>query len=183
MWTPQHGMCVTAIGYRNIRFLRVLHNRAEIPRDGSMASSSILYLVINDRGDILGFCLTPGNVDDCNRKVMKHLTKHLFGKLFADKGYISRKLFMELLEKGVELITKQKKNAKNPCMLCFTDKLLLRKRAVIESVNDFLKNICQIEHSRNRSRCNFVVNLVAGLCAYCFLPKKPSIYTGNMTFA
>lgn len=142
-----------------------------------------LHLVINDHGEILSFCLTPGNVDDRNRKVMGHLTKDLFGKLFADKGYVSKKLFEELLEKDVELITKQKKNAKNPGMLRFTDRLLLRKRAVIESVNDFLKNTCQIEHSRHRSICNFVVNLVAGLAAYSFLPKKPSIYTENMIFA
>ena len=134
-----------------------------------------LYLVINDRGEILSFCLTPGNVDDRNRKVMAHLTKSLFGKLFADKGYVSKRLFAELLEKGVELITKQKKNVKRPGMLRFTDRLLLRKRAVIESVNDFLKNTCQIEHSRHRSSCNFVVNLVAGFAAYSFLPKKPSI--------
>ena len=142
-----------------------------------------LHLVINDRGEILSFCLTPGNVDDRNRKVMSHLTKDLFGKLFADKGYVSKKLFEDLLEQGVEFITKQKKNAKNPGMLCFFDRLLLRKRAVIESVNDFLKNICQIEHSRHRSCCNFVVNLVSGLVAYSFLPKKPSIYAENMVFA
>ena len=131
-----------------------------------------LHLVIYDRGEILSFCLTPGNVDDRNHKVMVHLTKSLFGKLFA-----------ELLEKGVELVTKQKKNAKNLGMLRFTDRLLLRKRVVIETVNDFLKNTCQMEHSRHRSRCNFVVNLVAGLCAHYFLPKKPSIYAGNMAFA
>lgn len=142
-----------------------------------------LYLVINDCGEILRFCLTPANVDDRNQKVMESLTKNLFGKLFADKGYASKKLFKELLDKGIELITKQKKNAKTPGMLRFIDRLLLRKRAVIESVNDFLKNVCQIEHTRHRSGCNFVVNLVAGLAAYSFLPKKPSIHTGNMTFA
>ena len=129
------------------------------------------------------FSLQPGNVDDRNRKVMSHLTKNLFGKLFANKGYVSKKLFEDLLEQGVEFITKQKKNAKNPGMLCFFDRLLLRKRALIESVNDFLKNICQIEHSRHRSCCNFVVNLVSGLVAYSFLPKKPSIYAENMAFA
>jgi len=73
------------------------------------------------------------------------------------------------------LITKQKKNAKKKGLLVLSDKILLRRRAVIESVNDFLKNICQIEHSWHRSCCNFVVNLVAGLAAYSFLPKKPSI--------
>lgn len=142
-----------------------------------------LHLVINDCGEILSFCLTPGNVDDRNRKVMNHLAKNLFGKLFADKGYVSKKLFEDLFDKGVELITKEKKNAKNPGMLRLSDRLLLRKRAVIESVNDFLKNICQIEHSRHRSRCNFVVNLVAGLAAYSFLPKKPSIYAGSVASA
>ncbi len=142
-----------------------------------------LHLVINDRGEILRFCLTPANVDNRNQKVMERLTKKLFGKLFADKGYVSKKLFEGLLNKGLELIVKQKKNAKSPGILRFTDRILLRKRAVIESVNDFLKNVCQIEHSRHRSSCNFVVNLVAGLAAYSFLPKKPSIHTGNMIFA
>lgn len=132
------------------------------------------------------FSLKPGNVDDRNRKVMSHLTKNLFGKLFANKGYVSKKLFEDLLEQGVEFITKQKKNAKKPGMLRFTDRLLLRKRAVIESVNNFLKNTCQIEHSRHRSSCNFVVNLMAGLAAYSFLLQKPSIYNlywGYVTFA
>jgi hypothetical protein len=55
------------------------------------------------------------------------------------------------------------------------DRLMLRKRAVIESVNDELKNICQIEHTRHRSFTNFITNLIAGLPAYSFLPKKPSI--------
>lgn len=102
--------------------------------------------------------MIPGNVDDRNKKVMEHLTKNLFRKLFPDKGYVSKKLFKELVNKGVKLITKQKKNAKNQGILGFTDRLLLRKRAVIKSVNDSLKNTCQIEHSRHRSSCNFVVN-------------------------
>lgn len=57
----------------------------------------------------------------------------------------------------------------------FYDRMMLRKRAVIESVNDFLKNICDIEHSRHRSITNFLVNLLAALAAYSFLPKKPSV--------
>ena len=122
-------------------------------------------------------------MDDRNKKVMERLTKNLFRKLFPDKGYVSKKLFKELVNKGVKLITKQKKNAKNQGILGFTDRLLLRKRAVIKSVNDSLKNTCQIEHSRHRSSCNFVVNLVSGLVAYSFLPKNLSIYCGNMTFA
>ena len=110
---------------------------------------------------------------------MEQVTRNIFGKLFADKGYISKKLFQNLLERNIELITKQKKNAKNPKILRISDRILLRKRAVIESVNDFLKNTCQIEHSRHRSCCNFVTNLVSGLAAYSFLPKKPSIQFGT----
>lgn len=118
-----------------------------------------LHLVINDCGEILSFCLTLGNIDDRNQKVMEHLTKGIFGKPFVDKGYVCKKLFEKLLEKDVELITKQKKNGKKPGILRLSDKLLLRKCAMIESVNDFLKNTCQIEHSRHKSGCNFVVNL------------------------
>jgi len=133
-----------------------------------------LHLIINDQGEILSFCLTPGNVDDRNLKLMRHLTKDLFGKLFGDKGYLSSKLFGELFDRGITLITKIKKNMKN-VLMDYSDKLLLRKRAIIESVNDFLKNICQIEHSRHRSPINFLVNLIAGLVAYSFLPSKPSL--------
>ena len=138
-----------------------------------------LHISINDCGEILGFCLTPGNKDDRNPEVMDHITKNIFGKLFADKGYISKKLASKLQENGIQLVTKQKKNSKIKGLMEFSDKILLRKRAVIESVNDFLKNICQIEHSRHRSCCNFVVNLVSGIAAYSFLPKKPSIQPWN----
>ena len=55
------------------------------------------------------------------------------------------------------------------------DKILLRKRAIIETTNDELKNIAQIEHSRHRSVTGFTVNLMAGLAAYSFFPKKPMI--------
>ena len=85
----------------------------------------------------------------------------------------------ELLEQDIELINKQRKNSKHHKILKLCDHLLLRKRAIIESVNDFLKNICQIEHSRHRSGCNFITNLVSGLVAYSFLPKKSSIQFGT----
>lgn len=132
-------------------------------------------LVINDRGEILDFCVTAGNTDDRNPHAMDSLTKNIFGKLFADKGYISQKLTGNLWEKGIQLVTKQKKNTKKKKILELSDKILLRKRAVIESMIDFLKNICQIEHSRHRICCNFVVNLVSVIAAYSFLPKKPSL--------
>jgi hypothetical protein len=98
----------------------------------------------------------------------------LFGKLFGDKGYLSQKLFEDLHSKGIELIAKLKKNMKNRLMY-LKDKLLLRKRAIIQTINDQLKNICQIEHTRHRSVYNFSTNIIAGLVAYSFLPKKPSL--------
>ena len=137
-----------------------------------------LHLIINNEGEILSFCLTSGNVDDRNEAVMDSLTKEIFGKLFADRGYISQKLFEKLLKKDITLVTRAKKNMKNKLMDLY-DRLMLRKRAVIESVNDFLKNICDIEHSRHRSVTNFLVNLVSALAAYSFLPKKPSICSNS----
>ena len=98
----------------------------------------------------------------------------MFGKIFADKGYISKDLFENLFVDGIHLITKIKKNMKNSLML-MSDKIYLRKRAIIETVNDQLKNICQIEHTRHRCFENFIGNMVSGLIAYNFLPKKPSL--------
>jgi hypothetical protein len=137
-----------------------------------------LHLVINERGELLAFQLTPGNVDD--REPVPVLCQNLFGKLFADKGYISQKLFDMLLAQQVQLITKLRKNMKNRLM-SLADALLLRKRALIETVNDQLKNISHIEHSRHRSVNNFVVNLFAGLIAYTLQPKKPSLHLDRVT--
>ena len=133
-----------------------------------------LHLVINDRGEIIACCLTAGNVDDRDWSVISKLTKGMFGKVSADKGYLSAELFEKLYSNGIQLVTKIKKNMKNKLM-DYTDKILLRKRAIVECVNDFLKNICQIEHSRHRSVANFIVNIISGLVAYAFLPKKPSL--------
>lgn len=131
-----------------------------------------LHLVTNDCGELLSLRLTPGNVDD--RRPVPKLVKALFGKLFGDKGYISQTLFETLFEQEVQLVTKLRRKMKNRLMLIF-DKIMLRKRAIIESVTDQLKNISQIEHSRHRSVINFFVNLVAGLIAYTWREKKPSL--------
>jgi hypothetical protein len=133
-----------------------------------------LHLVINDMGEIISFCLTADNVDDRDFNLIEKLSKDLFGKLIGDKGYLSAKTFQQLFDKGITLVTKIRKNMKN-VLMDLSDKLLLRKRAVIESVNDFLKNVCQIEHSRHRSKMNFIVNLISALVAYSYLPKKPSL--------
>ena len=132
-----------------------------------------LHLVVNDCGEILGVCVTPANVDD--RSCVPDLCQQLWGKLFGDKGYLSKPLFEQLFAQGLQLITKLRKNMKNQLMP-LSDKLLLRKRALIETINDQLKNISQIEHSRHRSLAGFMSNLLAGLIAYCHQPKKPSLH-------
>ena len=117
--------------------------------------------------------LTAANVDD--RAPVPDLLAGLQGKVFGDRGYISQALFERLFSQGVQLITKLRKDMKNKLMPLL-DKLLVRKRSLIETVNDQLKNICQIEHSRHRCVANFLVNVVAGLIAYTYQEKKPSLH-------
>jgi hypothetical protein len=131
-----------------------------------------LHLVINDRGELLALRLTPGNTDD--RRPVPELVKGLFGKLFGDRGYVSGPLFEALYDEGVQLVTKLKRGMRNRLLPLF-DKIMLRKRAIVESVNDQLKNISQIEHTRHRSVANCFVNLLAGLVAYTWREKKPSL--------
>ena len=131
-----------------------------------------LHLVINDRGELLSLRLTPGNVDD--RRPVPELVEGLSGKLFGDKGYVSRPLFEALYDGGVQLVTKLKRGMKNR-LTPLLDKIMLRKRAIIESVTDQLKNSSQIEHTRHRSVTNCFVDLVAGLIAYTWREKKPSL--------
>ena len=133
-----------------------------------------LHIVINDKGEILDFVISQANTDDRQPLKDKKFHKRVFGKVFGDKGYISSDLFEKLFVDGIHLITRLKKNMKNSLML-MSDKIYLRKRALIETVNDQLKNICQIEHTRHRCVNNFLGNLVSGLIAYNFLPKKPSL--------
>jgi hypothetical protein len=132
-----------------------------------------LHLAVNDRGDLLACCLTPGNVDD--RTPVPRMVKRLRGKLFGDRGYISAPLTQLLFEQGLHLITRLRKNMKNQLMH-LSDKLLVRKRALIECIIDQLKNLSQIEHSRHRSPTNFVVHLIAGLIAYSHQDKKPGLH-------
>jgi Transposase DDE domain len=132
-----------------------------------------LHLLINDIGELLACRLTVANVDD--RVPVPALVAKVQGKVFGDRGYISQALFETLFSQGVQLITKLRKDMKNK-LLPMMDKLLLRKRSLSETVNDQLKNISQIEHSRHRSVTNFLVTLAAGLIAYTYQPKKPSLH-------
>ena len=132
-----------------------------------------LHLVINHLAEIIAFRITRGNVDD--RNPVPEMMLNNQGKVFADKGYISKKLSDRLLQQGIHLITKLRKNMKNQLVSLY-DKYLLRKRAIIESVNNLLKNHYQIEHHRHRSSWNFLSNLCSGIAAYCLNPKKPRLF-------
>ena len=115
-----------------------------------------------------------------DRRPVKKLVRQLWGKLFGDRGYLGQELFEQLWRGGLQLITKLKRNMKNKLMPIL-DKLLLRKRALIECVNDQLKNVSQIEHTRHRSAANGIVNMLAAVVAYTFQPKKPSLDLSAMT--
>jgi hypothetical protein len=180
----QRGAC-TGISFIDSTALHVchparIHQHRVFRADARRGKTSVgwfygfkLHLVVNDRGELLAVCLTPGNMDD--RRPLLRLVRGLFGKLFGDKGYISASLAQRLLlDHGLRLITNLRKNMRN-VLMPLSDKLLLRKRALIESINDQLKNVCQIEHTRHRSPLNFLVHLLAGLIAYCHQPKKPSL--------
>lgn len=178
------GSC-SGISFMDSTSLRVCHNR-RIERNkvfknvAARGKTSVdwfkgfkLHLVVNDRGELLNILLTPGNTDD--RTPVPKLLQQLFGKVFADKGYVSQKLAKQLLNTtGIQLITKLKRNMKQR-LLPLNDRLMLRRRSIIETIIDQLKNISQIEHSRHRSPVNCFVNILGGLIAYSHHPKKPSI--------
>jgi hypothetical protein len=131
-----------------------------------------LHIVINEMGEILSAQLTKGNVDD--RKVVPLLCKKIKGKLFGDKGYISQKLFEEMLEKGLRIVTALRTKMK-PKLMCFEESEILKKRSVVESVFHILKDILTLNHTRHRNPVNFMVNIFSALCAYCLYPGKPAI--------
>lgn len=178
------GQC-SGISFIDATSLKVCHNRRisqhrVFDKMAARGKTSVdwfygfkLHLVVSEYGDLLNFTLTPGNTDD--RKPVPGLLEGLFGKVFADRGYVAKKLALKLLEDwGIEFFAKPRRNMKNQLMR-LTDKLLARKRSIIETIIDQLKNISQIEHSRHRSPVNFMVNLVCGLIAYCHQPKKPAL--------
>ena len=135
-----------------------------------------LHLVHNDKGQIIDFQLTPGNVHDNAVLKCKRFMNKVYGKLFGDKGYIvNKEVFDTLFLRGIHLVTKLRRNMKTKLVTPLYDALMLRKRAISETIIDQLKNISQIEHTRHRSFTNFFVNLMAGLCAYQFKETKPSI--------
>ena len=131
-----------------------------------------LHLLCNEMGDVLTFCLTPANVDNRDPKVWQVFTKVLYSKVFADKGYIKQEFFENLFNQGIHLVHGFKSNMKNKLMPLW-DKMMLRKRYIIECINELLKNKANLVHSRHRSVHNFLMNLCAALAAYCFFENKP----------
>lgn len=134
-----------------------------------------LHIIFNERGEIIDFLIiNQGKIDDKQPLKDKAFHDKVFGKIFAYRDYIGKDLFEKLFVDGIHLVTKIKKNMKNALVHIY-DKILLRKRVVVESVNYILKNQCQIEHTRHSSFDNFITNLISGLIAYAFYPTKPNI--------
>ena len=183
-WQSRYGVC-TGISFIDSTSLEVcdpkrISQHRVFVTDAQRGKTSMgwfygfkLHLAVNDRGELLACCLTPGNGDD--RTPVPQMVKKLRGKLFGDRGYISAPLTQLLFEQGLHLITRLRKNRKNHLMH-LSDNRLLRKRAIIESILDQLKNISPIEHARHRSPTNFVVHLIAGLLAYSHQDKKPGLH-------
>ena len=180
------GKC-TGISFIDSTPLRVCHNRRihshkvfnGLAQRGQCSIGWFygfkLHLVTNDMGHVVDFMLTPGNVDDRKPLKIERFIKNLWGKLFGDKGYIGKDLFKNLFFNGIHLVTKLKRNMKSSSITPIMDAILLRKRAISETIIDQLKNIFQVEHSRHRSPKNFLTNLFSALIAYNFSDKKPSL--------
>ena len=138
-----------------------------------------LHLVINNLGEILSATLTAANFDD--RKPVSKLVEGLRGWLFGDKGYLGKEFMEKLKKQSIDIFTRVKKNMTER-ILEDSQKFFLSKRGLIETVIDQLKNCCQIEHSRHRKPENAFVNLVAGLIAYAFKPRKASIKGNKINY-
>ena len=133
-----------------------------------------LHLIINNKGEILKFMFTLGNVDGREPLKQEKFLQDMKGRLCADKGYIGQTLSGKLFTGGIRLTAKVKSNMKNSLM-SVADKILLRKRALIETVNDELEDIAQIERSGHHSFDNFIANSLSAIAACCFFEKKPAI--------
>jgi len=131
-----------------------------------------LHLIINEKGEFIALKMTKGNIDD--RVPVLGLTKGLTGFMYADKGYIKQNLFINLYERGLKMIHGIKKNMSNKLMN-LKEKMMLRKRNIIETVFDYLKNKMNLEHTRHRSPINAFVHILSTFISYCLKKTKPSI--------
>lgn len=131
-----------------------------------------LHLITNHLGEIVSFAITKGNISDQNMTTA--LAKKLSGFLFGDKGYLSVKTTAELLKQGLHLITKVRQNMK-PKPISATNKFLLKKRGIIETVFGQLKDFRHLVHTKYRSKINYFTNILSSLLAYMLNPSKPRI--------
>lgn len=123
-----------------------------------------LHLITNVLGHPISFTVTKGNVDD--RKVPQSLFAKIFGKIYGDKGYISKEFFTKMKNKTIQIVTAIKSNMK-PQIMPICDAQRLTQRTTIETVFNVLKNNLNLQHTRHRSPVNYAVNIVGALCAYC----------------
>lgn len=133
-----------------------------------------IHLIINQIGEVMRVLLTPGNVSDKNCDLLEKLATDLQGLLFGDRGYVSKKAADKLRERGLKLIYKFQKNMKN-ILMPYQEKILSRKRGIVETVIDLLKNICNIDHTRHRSPLNAITHIFSGVAAYTHRDHLPSI--------
>ena len=168
--TLHHCPFATIVVFQDIGSLLNKHLSARTRWVGSLGSNFIC--VSTQLETFWGVLPTSATTDD--RQVVPELTTQLFGKLYADKGYISQKLRASLQSQDIDLIYKVRKNMK-PIPLSDFDAMMLKKRMLIESVIKEIKTQTQLQHTRHRSFVNFQVNMFAALIAYTYLEKKPSL--------
>ena len=131
-----------------------------------------LHIIINHKGELLAVHITPGNIDD--RAPLLKMAVRLMGILLADKGYISKEKFQKLWKKGLHILVGIRKNMKN-YLLPLYNKMLMRKRFIVETVFGVLKQDMGMEHSRHRSSANALVHIISCLVAYCLKNNKPKM--------
>lgn len=130
-----------------------------------------LHIVINNRGELIAFKITRGHVNDA--KASESILQFLQGLAFGDKGYIGKTLFSRLLEKGLKLITRTRKNMK-PINYSSIEKQLLNQRGIIETVINHFKHHYHVWHTRHRSVVNAMTHLMAAVASYVIEPLKIS---------
>lgn len=134
-----------------------------------------LHLVINQRGELVNWTITPGNVADNNTALLEKLLGGLTGICLGDRGYHSS-LFEWFYQHKLHLVVKPKRNMKKdwPCLI--DHQHYLKKRALVESVNDLLVSVCDVEHTRHRKPENAFAHIAGALIAYQFLDHKPAMF-------
>lgn len=164
---------------RRIHFHRVFRHIAQRGKSSTGWFYGLkIHLVINNLGEIMNFEFSTGNVMDNKPELLKELLSNLKGDCYGDKGYLT-KLFEEFYEQGLKIISKLRRNMKNKLMP-LQERMWLAKRAVIESVNDILMSVFDIEHTRHRNPKNALVHMTGALVAYSFLDQKPSVILPNL---